>query len=255
MPIDQPENPRIRTKINILDRRIDKDIFQLTEHLRSRAISVDQFQDQVVEYLQNLGMAREFANDIAIAKKSDDQHWLLRRHIEQCRYTVLFMKVDAGEVHPPHQHHNLISSQIVIEGQIHLREYERLRINENGQLVVRIVRDEILGAGTVFQASEWRRNVHWFSAIEGPAVVFNFNVRGYEKTTFNAQEEGAFGRRYVDPTFFGEDGLITCSQFDEMEAERRFQGKKLTNFPVGVFENIPQDNLGCEKTIPLWNLE
>jgi hypothetical protein len=234
MPVDQPANPRIRTKVNCMDHQIDDEFYQLTERLRTGEIDVDAYQAETLAFLQDKGLKKSFADDIAFARSSDDQHWLLRRHTEHCRYTILFFSVKEHEVHPPHQHHNLISTQVVIEGKIHLREYQRVRTNEDDRLEMKLVRDDVLGPGEVFQASEWHNNVHWFCGIEGPALVFQINARGYEKETFDTEDNGPFGRRYIDPTHFDDDGLITCDQFDEAEAERRFQGKPLSNFPAPV---------------------
>ncbi len=232
MPIDQPENPRIRTKVARLDRHVDQRFFEILERLRAGEIDVDGFQSRTLGFLEEIGMADFFADDIEAAARADDQHWLMRRHVDHCRYTILFFRVDPSEVHPPHHHHNLISTQIVMRGRIHLREYERVARDETGQLSLRLVNDAILGPGEAFQASEWKRNVHWFCALDEPAVLFNINARGYERTTFDATDDGPFGRRYLDPTHFDENDLIVCEEFDEAEAERRFQGRRLSEFPA-----------------------
>lgn len=234
MPVDQPANPRIRTKVKCLDERFDEEFYQLTERLRNDKINVEKYQAETLVFLQRNKLKQNFEDDIAFARTSSDQHWLLRRHTEQCRYTIMYFAVQEHEVHPPHQHHNLISTQVVIEGKIHLREYQRVRLNDENKLVVQIVRDDILGPGDTFQASEWQNNVHWFCGIGGPAVVFQVNARGYENSTFDKDDNGPFGRRYIDPTQFSDDGLITCNQFDEAEAERRFQGRPLSDFAVPV---------------------
>jgi hypothetical protein len=247
MPVDQAANPRIRTKVKKLDDRIDEEFYQITERLRADQINVEDYQAQILTLLDDLRLSTTFANDIGIARTAPDQHWLMRRHTDECRYTILFMAVGEGEVHPPHQHFNLISTQVVVEGHIHLREYDRVRYDENNQLVVEIVRDRILGPGETFQTSEWHRNVHWFCATDGPAVVFNINARGYENSTFDNQDTGPFGRRYLDPTNYDSSGLITCSHFDESEAEQRFQNKPLSGFPAPV----PAQSDFREKTIAL----
>jgi hypothetical protein len=233
MPVDQPENPRIRTKVKCIDEQIDEEFYQITERLRNGKISVEEYQSETLAFLQAKGLKDSFNDDIAFARSSSDQHWLVRRHTEQCRYTIMFFAVKEHEVHPPHQHHNLISTQVVIEGKIHLREYQRVqKCGDSNQLIVQVVRDDILGPGDVFQASEWHNNVHWFCAVEGPAVLFQVNARGYENSTFDKDDDGPFGRRYIDPTQFESSGLITCNQFDEAEAERLFQGRPLSDFPV-----------------------
>jgi len=142
MPVDQPANPRIRTKVKHLDAQIDEEFYQITERLRNGKINVDEYQAETLAFLQDKGLKDSFSDDIAFARSISEQHWLLRRHTEQCRYTIMFFSVREHEVHPPHQHHNLISTQVVIEGKIHLREYQRVRMSDKNQLVVQIVRDE-----------------------------------------------------------------------------------------------------------------
>ncbi len=243
MPQDQPANPRIRTKVLKLDTRIDDDLFNIIEELRLGQLSVEEYQRKSMAFLEGLGLAKTFARDIAIAKSQKDQHWLVRRHTQGCRYTLMFFNVDENEVHPPHQHHNLISTQVVIEGKIQLREYQRLGRDENGQLKLQLVRDDVLGPGEVFQASEWHRNVHWFCAIDGPAVLLNINIRGYENEVFAPGDDGPFGRRYLDPGRFGEDGVIICEDIDEAESERRFQGRRLSEFPAPAVVETSGENL------------
>lgn len=230
MPKDQPANPRIRTKVLKLESAIDEALFAILEKLRLGRIEVAEYQRRTMEMLEAFELSKTFAAQIEVARNQDEQNWLVRRHVDECRYTLLFFKVDENEIHPPHQHNNLISTQVVIEGRIHLREYERAGRDDNGRLNLRLVRDARLGPGEVFQASEWRRNVHWFGAIDGPAVLLNINARGYERTTFAQDNPEVFGRRYLDPREFGADGLITCEEIDEAECERRFQGRRLEEF-------------------------
>ena len=230
MPVDQLENPCIRTKLLRLDEEIDDDFFRLLERLRAGEITVEAFQAATLEFLENLRLSKTFSKVIAIAERSEDQHWLVRRHTDSCRYTILLYRVDKDKAQPPHQHHNLISTQVVISGHIHLREYERVRFGEDGKLELRLARDAVLGPGDVIQASEWYRNVHWFSGEGGPAIILQINSRGYEKAAFDENDDGPFGRRYLDPTHFGESGLISCEELDVAEAARRFKNKPLSAF-------------------------
>ncbi len=232
MPADQPENPRIRTKLLRIDEKIDDDFFQLLEQLRCKKIRVEEFQAKTLAFVEGLRLSETFAEDIEFAKTAPDQRWLVRRHTNSCRYTILLFRVDEGTAQPPHQHHNLICTQVVVSGRIHFREYQRVGREPPGQLKLRLVRDTVLGPGDVFQASEWQNNVHWFSAEGGPAIIFNINARGYEDTTFNDTDHGPYGRRYLDPVHFDTDGLITAETLNEEEAWRLFHNRHLSDFPV-----------------------
>ncbi len=235
MPIDQPENPRIRTKLNRLDSRVDDGFYDILEELRLVKINVEEFQRRCLEFFGPLIKSGHFDDVIHEAEQADDQVWLVRRHTDHCRYTVLFYRVDEGEVHPPHHHHNVISTQIIVSGKIRIREYNRKERDDQGRLHLELVSDRLLLPGDKFQASEWSRNVHWFQAVDGPAIIFNTNARGYETSTFDP-DEGTFGRRYIDPTIYIDNAgnRIVGKEFDEFEAEKRFQGKALDEFPVAA---------------------
>lgn len=231
--IDQPENPRIRTKINRLDATIDEPSFALLEALRAARIGTDAFQRQCLALFSERISAGDFDGFAEEAMVADDQFWLLRRHVDNCRYTILIYRVDEGEVHPPHGHFNVASTQIVMRGAIDIREYERVGRDSEGRLLLRLASDRRLVPGDGFQASEFSRNIHWFQAVGSPALIFNLNARGYERRTFE-EEEAGFGRRYVDPTNAGPDGLFVCEEFDEAEAETRFAGRPLSDFPIDL---------------------
>ena len=230
MLADQPENPRIRTKINRWNSRDDETVFAILEQLRANDVSPDACVTLLLSAFETMRLGNSLADEIDLASNMDEQLWLVRRHVDHRRYTVLLYSVGENEVHPPHAHHNLISVQVLLRGQIHLREFQRLRRDESGRLILAPTRDAILGPGEVFVATDWLNNAHWFCAHEGAAVIFNINIRGYAPSTFDANDDKGFGRRYMDPTKFLADGTIAADEFDQEEAERRFQGKRLTEF-------------------------
>ena len=227
----------IRTKVQRLSAEHDTLFFRPLERLRVRGITTREYQRQLLETLRGIDLAETFADTIAALNPDNPAEWLVRRHVDDCRYTIQLYYVRDGEVHAPHQHHNLISTQVVIAGSIHLREYQRLYRDDAGHLVLQPLRDEILGPGEAFQASEWHSNVHWFAAVDGPAILFNINARGYEQETFDTSEGQPFGRRYVDPTVFDLHGRAVCTEFDETEANRRFQDRPLSDFPMPASMN------------------
>lgn len=228
---DRPANPRIRTKINRWTSPLSDPLFLILEDLRTHRTTTETFQKQLHDLLFSVDLSQHFEKEMTEARHADDQVWLLRRHVDGCRYTVIVYRVDDGEVHPPHHHHNLISTQIVLDGAIHLREYDRISREKDG-IKLKLVNDAVLQPGMSFQVSEWSRNAHWFCGHGGPALLFNINARGYEEQTFDPSDDGPFGRRYLDPTIINDAGEIVAEQLDKEEAERRFQGKTLSEFPV-----------------------
>ena len=229
--LDQPENPRIRTKTNLLPPEIDEQYFGLICQFAEKQIDVETYLGQCVNLFHDIVLGDALAPLKQRAVAQGGQFEILRRHIDEKRYTVLFYNVEQNEVHAPHHHHNVASTQVLISGRLHLREYNRVKRDDEGRLLARCTSDRILQPGDTFQASEWKNNIHWFQAIEGPALIFNTNARGFETSTFE-NEADRFGRLYVDPTGEAVDGLITCPEFAEEQAYQLFGYKPLTDFPV-----------------------
>ncbi|MEO0809975.1 MAG: hypothetical protein AAFW82_04930 [Pseudomonadota bacterium] len=223
-----------RTKVLKLSPEQDALFREPVERLRIRQITVEKYQQEIMELLCTLDLHKEFAGAISAVRGNSAAEWLVRRHIGACRYTVQVYGVEAGEVHPPHHHHNLISTQMVLEGCVHLRAYERVGRNVNGQLLLRLVRDDRLGPGDVFQVSEWQCNAHWFGAVDQAALIFSVDARGFEQKTFDTPDCTGFGRRYLDPTRCESEGVIVCESLDREEAMRRFRHRPLSSFS-GMF--------------------
>ena len=224
--------PVVRTKTDRWRSPLSASLLQLLEALRCGQISRIDYQKSLLDLLGREGLEEALAPEVAEAMASHAQLELLRRHVNECRHTVLLYRVDEGEAHPPHEHFNMISTQVVVRGTIHLREYQRVDREDGDHVRMRLVRDALLGPGDVFEASEWERNVHWFSAEGGPALIFNINARGYEPSTFPNAHEPGFGRLYVDPTRYDYEGLVHGEEISPQVAKERFGMRPLSAFPV-----------------------
>ncbi len=234
---DQPSNPRIRTKTNLLPEPVDDRYLALIRKFAEGQLSVEAYLDRCIDCFHSAVMSDEFSELRTKAAARGGQFELLRRHLDNKRYTVLFYNVEQNEVHAPHSHHNLASTQILVSGKLHLREYDRAGRDNKGRLLAKPVSDRLMLPGDTFQASEWKNNIHWFQAVDGPALVFNTNARGFEKPTFESNGE-QFGRRYIDPTSPAVDGLIVCEEFGAEEAAKRFSNRALESFPQQDFQNV-----------------
>jgi len=220
-----------RTKVLKLKPNQDALFRKPVELLRTGDLTVEQYQQEIARLLSSLDFNAEFADAIDAVRGQSAAEWLVRRHLGHRRYTIQVYGVADGEIHPPHHHNNLISTQIVLEGAIHLRIYNRVARNPRGQLMLRLVSDEILTPGQMFQVSEWACNAHWFGAVGGPALIFSVDARGFERKTFDTADVAAFGRRYLDPTGRNREGFIVCEDLDKEEAIRRFGQRPLSDFP------------------------
>ena len=159
--------------------------------------------------------------------------------------------LEDGEVHPPHGHHNVVSLQGVLTGALHVREFERLDILSDGDWTVRPLADQIFGPGDALQSSDLSRNIHWFAAVGGPAVMLNLNIRGYEANTF-MPEGSTLGRRLLDLTL----GVVEIDAIGPIlrgrvlaptDAYERFATRPMSDFPLPgpPLPRITPPSFGC----------
>lgn len=224
----------IRTKVANLDAEFDDRFFALLERLRSREIDTETFQRRMLDVCGEPRLHRSLHDAMARVDRSNEAEWLVRRHVGSCRYTVQVYKLQPRASQAPHEHHNLISTHVVLRGQVHLRQYDRIATDGANNLVLQPVRDAILDTGGIFQASEWSNNVHWFGAVGSPALMFSVDARGYETSTFHSDNDQGepFGRRYVDPTEVDASGRSIGVGLAEAAAKNRFEGRPVSDFPM-----------------------
>lgn len=73
----------------------------------------------------------------------------------------------------PHGHSNMASAHLILEGEMHLRHYEKIR-QEADHLIVQPTVDTVISAGQGSSISDERDNVHWF--IANTAAAYTFDV-------------------------------------------------------------------------------
>lgn len=84
---------------------------------------------------------------------------------------VFGMKKDRAII--PHGHSNMASAHLILNGEMHLRHYEKLQ--QDGQnLVIKPTVDKIVKLGESSSISDEKDNVHWF--IANTETAFTFDV-------------------------------------------------------------------------------
>lgn len=139
------------------------------------------------------------------------------------KWKVQLFLIPAGASHPPHCHENLASCLVVANGQLRVREYQRLREHDASDSVM-LARafDGELGAGQAIATTEDYRNAHWFGAMAAPVLAVNFKASGY----FRPELLRLANRRYLDPT--GAKGEVFRAPFIDGDlARRRFARRPL----------------------------
>lgn len=117
----------------------------------------------------------------------------------------------------PHGHNNMATAFLILKGELQGRHYDRIS-DEKEHLIIKPTIDRSFEAGGYSTVSDYKDNVHWFTAKSERAFIFNFHVLGLNpgggKTT---------GRVYVDPK--GEkiqDGLIRARLVSYDEVLQRY---------------------------------
>lgn len=146
-------------------------------------------------------------------------------------WTLQLLYLEPGEVHPPHCHHNLISTQVLLHGRIYAREWDRVARLAPDKILLRTRSDGWFKPGDRMETTEIDRNAHWFCADDRPAVMLNFYILGFQTWTFDPP--GTKGRRMLDPTHGAqEDGLIIAHELPLKEGYERFGDTPIVEVPL-----------------------
>ncbi len=134
---------------------------------------------------------------------------------DELSFSPYFYSMKKGSAIVPHGHSNMTSMHMIIKGQAHCWQFERLA-DEGQFLTIKPTKDKLLETGAVTTMSEQKDNVHWFKAITEPVFMFNIGV-----FRLNPQE-AVNGRDCIDP-LGGEklkDGLIRARRIELKDAYR-----------------------------------
>ena len=95
---------------------------------------------------------------------------------------IFGMKKDRAII--PHGHSNMASAHLLLQGEMHLRHYERIHQEENS-LIIKPTIDKIIKSGDSSSISDDKNNIHWFIAKTPMAFTFdvimiNLNKKAYD---------------------------------------------------------------------------
>jgi hypothetical protein len=202
---------------------------QVTEQLRQGKVHTIQWQDQIESLLSNVEM-----NDLLAAidydrlakvavfpedhESAEDINFSHSRGLpKELSFAPYFYAMKKGRAIVPHGHRNMTSMHMMLKGQAHGWQFER--VSDEGQYVtIKPTHDAVLEVGTVTTVSDQRNNVHWFKTLSEPVFMFNIGVFGLDSS------KKFSGRDYVDP-LGGEklkDGLIRARLIEMKEAYKLY---------------------------------
>ena len=132
-------------------------------------------------------------------------------------FNPYFYAMKKGVAIVPHGHRNMTSMHMVIKGEAHGWQFDRIA-DEPDHLIIKPTKDVSLRPGDVSTISDERDNIHWFKATTEPVFMFNIGVFAVKPN------ESFTGRDYIDPTNGDkiEGGLIRARRIDKDEAYSRY---------------------------------
>lgn len=117
----------------------------------------------------------------------------------------------------PHGHNNMSTGFLVLKGRFRGRHWDRVEDHED-HYIIRPTIDRAFSPGEFSTISDHRDNIHWFTAEDDDAFIFNVHVYGTDPT-----RQGEPGRVYIDP--LGEPlsgGLVHAPKITFGAANRKF---------------------------------
>ena len=94
----------------------------------------------------------------------------------------------------PHGHNNMATAFFILGGKLRGRHYDRLE-DQKKHIIIRPTVNRIFSAGECATVSDYRDNIHWFTAVSDEAFIFNIHVLGLKTPDRFLRT----GRVYVDP--------------------------------------------------------
>lgn len=117
----------------------------------------------------------------------------------------------------PHGHNNMATAFLILGGELHGRHYDRVE-DEQKHIIIRPTIDRDFRTGEFSTVSDYKDNIHWFTARSDVAFIFNIHV-----LDTRPESDLATGRVYLNPN--GEPlsgGLIRAPRIGYTESHKLF---------------------------------
>ena len=181
-----------------------KDLNDLSHDVKGKKLSQVEWQKKVDELFGQVDLADtlkflDFDKLTANLKFRDQGELSLKPKLPQVEglptdlvfgHQVFALTKDRSVV--PHGHNNMATAFLILKGTFRGRHYDRLE--DDGQfMIIRPTIDRAFAAGEHSTVSDYKDNVHWFTATSDQAFIFNIHVNNVDP---DKQEPG---RVYLDP--------------------------------------------------------
>jgi hypothetical protein len=181
-----------------------KDINDLSNDVKGKQIKQVDWQAKVDELLGKVDLSEtlkflDFEKLTANIKFKDQGELSLRPNLPKVEglptslvfgHQVFALAKDRSVV--PHGHNNMATAFLILQGSFRGRHYDRLEdIGEH--MIIRPTIDREFKVGEHSTVSDFKDNVHWFTATSERAFIFNIHVMNVDPEKQNT------GRVYIDP--------------------------------------------------------
>ena len=211
-------------------------LYRLNQRLDLGQISPEGYIEELRKRLMDIKLKVEFEPWIEARPEDLDQLKLYNSSETNRKPYLSLVFTKPGWSHIPHGHHGQTSIQTVVDGELHVREYERVKKFEPGYIGIKKSTDKILKPGESFTMTDMVRNIHWFGSEVGPVIHLNSNVKYMHGDTFYPLNSRRKTRILLDPT--GDEireGLTVAKELSSKE-EIQAHWEKFQKVPLSHFE-------------------
>ena len=137
------------------------------------------------------------------------------------RFRRKLFALGPGHAIVPHGHRNLVSAFLVLDGRVRGRHFDRLR-DDPEAILIRPTEDRSFAPGDCAAISDRVDNVHWFTSLDAPALLFNVSVTLPPRLHLRGVSTG---RVYLDPEGEAlEGGLIRAPRSTLSALRAKYDG-------------------------------
>jgi hypothetical protein len=183
-----------------------KDLNELSQDVKGKKFSQVEWQQKVDSLFEHIDLADalkflDFDKLTSNLKFRDQGELSLKPKLPQVEglptslvfgHQVFALTKDRSVV--PHGHNNMATAFLILKGTFRGRHYDRLEDEDGGKfMIIRPTLDRSFAAGEHSTVSDYKDNVHWFTATSEQAFIFNIHIMNVDPDKKNT------GRVYVDP--------------------------------------------------------
>jgi hypothetical protein len=192
-------------EMRLLADRWLKDLNELSQDVKGNKLSQVEWQKKVDELFERVDLADalrflDFEKLTAGIKHREQGELSLKPKLPQVDglptrlvFGHQVFALTKGRSVVPHGHNNMATAFLILKGTFRGRHYDRLE--DDGQyMIIRPTLDRAFAAGEHSTVSDYKDNVHWFTATSDEAFIFNIHINNVDPDIKQT------GRVYIDPS-------------------------------------------------------